>query len=74
MYLWCVAMSTRVKAYLTKEINTIGYEGTITDAVKVMAADENFGGYIIFLKKGKLVGMITERDIGRNQNLLWLTS
>ena len=48
---------------MTKEINTIDYDVTITDAAKVMAADKNFGGYVIILKKGKPLGMITERDI-----------
>lgn len=56
-------MSNPVKDYMTKEINTIDYDVTITDAAKVMAADKNFGGYVIILKKGKPLGMITERDI-----------
>ena len=56
-------MSTRVKEYMKKEINTITYDATITDAAKVMAADKNFEGYVIVLKKGKPLGIITERDI-----------
>jgi CBS domain-containing protein len=48
---------------MTKEINTIDYNATITDVAKVMAADKNFGGYVIILKKGEPVGIITERDI-----------
>ena len=56
-------MSTRVKEYMEKEINTITYDATITDAAKVMAADKNFEGYVVVLKKGKPLGIITERDI-----------
>jgi len=48
---------------MTKEINTIDHNATITDAAKVMAADLNFEGYVIIFKKGKPVGIITERDI-----------
>jgi CBS domain-containing protein len=52
-----------VKEYMTKEINTITYDATITDAAKVMAADKNFEGYVVVLKKGKPLGIITERDL-----------
>ena len=48
---------------MEKEINTITYDATITDAAKVMAADKNFEGYVVVLKKGKPLGIITERDI-----------
>ena len=48
---------------MVKEINTIDHDATITDAAKVMAADPNFEGYIIILKKGKPIGIITARDI-----------
>jgi CBS domain-containing protein len=56
-------MSTKIKEYMTKEINTIDQDATITDAAKVMAADKNFEGYVVILKKGKPLGIITERDI-----------
>ena len=56
-------MSTMVKEYMTKEINTIDYDATIIDAAKVMAVDKNFEGYVLILKKGKPLGIITERDI-----------
>ena len=56
-------MSTMVKEYMTKEINTITYDATITDAAKVMAADKNFEGYVVVLKKSKPLGIITERDL-----------
>ena len=48
---------------MTKEITTIDHEATIAEVAKVMAADPNFEGYVIILKKGKPVGIITERDI-----------
>ena len=56
-------MSTRVKDYMMKEINTIDYDTSIKDAANVMATDPNFEGYVIILKKGKPLGIITERDI-----------
>ena len=56
-------MSTHVKGYMTKEINAIEHDATIVEAAKVMAADSNFEGYVIILKKGKPLGIITERDV-----------
>ena len=63
MYQEGVNLPTQVKDYMTKELNTIDYEATVTDAAKVMAADKNSEGYIIILKKGKPLGIITERDV-----------
>lgn len=56
-------MSYEVKDYMTKEVNTIDYDATVTDAAKIMANDKNFEGYVITLKKGKPLGIVTERDI-----------
>jgi signal-transduction protein with cAMP-binding, CBS, and nucleotidyltransferase domain len=56
-------MSTQIKDYMTKELNTIEYNATVTDAAKVMAADNNAEGYVIILKNFKPIGIITERDI-----------
>ena len=56
-------MSYLVKDYMTKEINTIDRNTTITEVANVMAADENAEGYVIVLEKGKPVGIVTERDI-----------
>lgn len=56
-------MSYLVKNYMTKEINTIDLNTTITEVANVMMADENAEGYVIVLEKGKPVGIVTERDI-----------
>ncbi|MHA2278517.1 MAG: CBS domain-containing protein [Candidatus Kariarchaeaceae archaeon] len=56
-------MSYEVKDYMIKEVNTIDYEASVIDAAKIMAHDTNFEGYVITLKKGKPLGMVTERDI-----------
>ena len=56
-------MSYFVKDYMIQEVNIIDYEATVTDAAKVMATDKNYEGYVIVLKKGKPIGIITERDM-----------
>ena len=56
-------MSYEVKEYMTKEVNTIDYNATVIDAAKIMAKDKKFEGYVITLKKGKPLGIVTERDI-----------
>lgn len=56
-------MSYQIKNYMTKEVNTINLEATVMEAVKTMAADKNYEGYVIILDKGKPVGIVTERDI-----------
>ena len=48
---------------MTKEVNTIDYDATVDAAAKIMAADENYEGYVIVLEKGKPMGILTERDI-----------
>jgi CBS domain-containing protein len=67
-------MSYQVKDVMTKEVITLDLDASVTDVARVMAADKNFGGYVIILEKGRPVGIITERDIvnkitaqGRNQ-------
>ena len=56
-------MSYLVKNLMTKDINTIDHDATVTEAAEIMAADKHLGGYVIVLDKGKPVGIITERDI-----------
>jgi CBS domain-containing protein len=56
-------MSYRVKEYMTKEVNTVDYDATVTDAANLMAADKDYEGYVIILRKGKPIGMVTERDL-----------
>ena len=48
---------------MTKEVITIDLDASVTDVTCVMTADEIFGGYVVILEKGRLVGIITERDI-----------
>lgn len=56
-------MGCQVKKYMTKEVNTVTYNVTVAAAAKLMAADENYEGYVIVLEKGKPMGILTERDI-----------
>ena len=56
-------LSYQVKDYMTKEVHTIDSDATVIDAAKQIAADETYEGYVVVLKKGKPVGMVTERDI-----------
>jgi len=56
-------MSCPVKAYMTKEINTVDADATVMDAASIMAADTDYEGYVIILQKGKPIGIVTERDL-----------
>ena len=56
-------MSYQIKHYMIKETNTIDFDSTVAEATKVMASDTSYGGYVIVLKKGQPVGIVTERDI-----------
>ena len=56
-------MSYLVKDYMTKKVNTLKAEATTKEAAEFMAADENQEGYVIVLKAGKPVGIVTERDL-----------
>ena len=56
-------MSYQVKDYMTKEVNTIDCDSTITEAAIAMAADEKKEGYVICLVKGKPVGIVANIDV-----------
>jgi len=56
-------MVSQVKKYMTKEVTTIDYDETATEAANMMAADKDYKGYVIVLKKGKPKGIVTERDL-----------
>jgi CBS domain-containing protein len=56
-------MVSQVKKYMTKEVNTIDYNALVTEAANIVAADKNYEGYVIILRKGKPVGIVTERDL-----------
>ena len=51
------------KDIMTKEVITSDLDASVTDVACVMAADENFGCYVIILEKSRPVGIITERDV-----------
>lgn len=56
-------MSYAVKSYMTKEVHTINSEVTVLEAAKAMAEkDGGYQGYLIVLKQGSPVGIVTERD------------
>jgi len=54
-------MSYAVKSYMDKDVNTIVEEATVTETAKAMAEKED--GYLIVLKEGKPIGIITETDL-----------
>jgi CBS domain-containing protein len=56
-------MVSQVKKYMTKEVNTLDYDATVTEAANLMAADKEYEGYVIILQKGKPKGIVTERDL-----------
>jgi signal-transduction protein with cAMP-binding, CBS, and nucleotidyltransferase domain len=56
-------MSYQVKEYMTKEVNTIDCDVTITEAAMAMSSDEKKEGYVICLIKGKPVGIVANIDI-----------
>jgi len=56
-------MSCPIKAYMTRAVNTVDSDATVTTAARIMAADKDFEGYVIILQKGKPIGMVTERDL-----------
>jgi CBS domain-containing protein len=45
-----------------KGVITIGVEGTIYDAVRILV-EKNIGSLLVLDENGKIVGIITERDI-----------
>jgi CBS domain-containing protein len=56
-------MPYQVKDYMKKKVNTIDESATVTEVAEVMAADEDFEGYVVVLQNGRPWGMATERDI-----------
>lgn len=56
-------MVSQVKKYMTKEVNTLDYDANVTEAASLMAADKEYEGYVIILRKGKPEGIVTERDL-----------
>ena len=56
-------MVGQVKKYMTKEVTTIDYDATVTDAANLMTVDKDYKGYVIVLQKGKPKGIVTERDL-----------
>jgi CBS domain-containing protein len=56
-------MVSQVKKYMTKEVITIDYDATVTDAANIMTVDKDYKGYVIVLQKGKPKGIVTEKDL-----------
>ena len=48
---------------MTKEVTTIDYDASVTDAAKIMTVDKDYRGYVIVLQKGKPKGIVTEKDL-----------
>ena len=56
-------MVCQVKKYMTKEVTTIDYDSTASEAANLMATVKVYEGYVIVLQKGKPKGIVTERDL-----------
>jgi CBS domain-containing protein len=56
-------MPNLIKEFMTKQVMTIDIRATVFDAAEVMAQDPQADGYVVVLKQGKPVGIVTERDI-----------
>jgi CBS domain-containing protein len=48
---------------MTKEVATIDYDSTVSEAANLMATVKVYEGYVIVLQKGKPKGIVTERDL-----------
>jgi CBS domain-containing protein len=48
---------------MTKEVTTIDYDSTVSEAANLMATVKVYEGYVIVLQKGKPKGIVTERDL-----------
>jgi len=56
-------MSYAVKSYMEKEVHTICGEANVAEAAKAIAEKQGgYRGYLIILKEGSPVGIVTERD------------
>ncbi len=56
-------MSYAVKSYMEKDVQTINEDATIVEAAKQMSQDGAYKGYLVVLKQGSPVGILTERDL-----------
>ena len=56
-------MVCQVKKYMTKEVTTIDYDSTASEAANLMATVKVYEGYVLVLQKGKPKGIVTERDL-----------
>jgi CBS domain-containing protein len=48
---------------MAKEIHSVVIQATVREAARIMADDNHLEGYVIVLKDGKPLGIVTERDI-----------
>jgi CBS domain-containing protein len=55
-----IVMSYTVKAYMDKEVPTIGDTSTVTEAAKAMTEADK--GFLVILRGGKPSGIVTEKD------------
>jgi len=53
-------MSYLVKGYMDKDVPTIAYTATVTEAAKMMSKANR--GFLIILREGQPVGIVTEND------------
>lgn len=52
-----------VKDYMTKHVVTVGEDASAADAAAAMAEDPQAQGYVLVLREGRPVGIVTEWDL-----------
>lgn len=52
-----------VRDYMTRKVVTINESASASDVAKIMAEDEMNRGYVLVLREGKPVGIVTRKDL-----------
>jgi CBS domain-containing protein len=58
-------MAYVVKHFMSKEVPTIGELDSVTEAAKVMDKTADHKGFLVVLKDGRPVGIVTEHDFAK---------
>jgi CBS domain-containing protein len=56
-------MSYLIKDVMMQNVVTVNLNDSVVDAAEAMVQDPDAAGYVVVLKQGKPVGIVTERDI-----------
>ena len=58
-------MAYVVKHFMSKEVPTIEEQASVTEAAKVMDKTADHKGFLLVLKEGRPVGIVTEHDFAK---------